>query len=235
MKLIKYLTDLRVDSRRKIKELILDGKVEINGKTVFDSAYQVNPKDKIKVKGKKVGIPPRRVYLLLNKPRGYLTAVSDNQGRRTIYNLLPYELRKLKVYPAGRLDMNSEGLLFITNDGDIANKILSSKFEKQYLVKVSGFPEQKKIEHLKKGIVLYKRIKTKPCKIRFLRTTKSNSWYEVILTEGKKNQIREMFKTIGHSVLKLKRVRIGQFVIKGIPLGKFKILSEDYIKKIFQE
>ncbi len=235
MKLIKYLTDLRVDSRRKIKALILDGKVEVNGKTVYDSAYQVKPTDKIKVKGKKIGKPPEKIYLLLNKPKGYLTAVSDNMGRKTIYNLLPYKIKKLKVYPAGRLDINSEGILFITNDGDIANKVLSSKFEKQYLVKVSGFPEQKKIEYLKKGVIIHKKIKTKPCKIKFLRKTKSNSWYEVILTEGKKNQIREMFKLIGHSVLKLKRVRIGPFVLKGIPLGKVKILSEDYIKKMFRE
>ncbi len=232
--LIKLLTDRRVESRRKIKNLIKDGFVKVNGKVVRELSYEVSDKDHITVKGKKIPPPIKKVYLLMNKPKGYITSLKDPLKRKTIWELLPYKLKKLKVYPVGRLDLQSEGLLFLTNDGDIANIVLNSGLEKWYIVKVSGFPEQKKIELLKRGIKLKSGIKTLPCKIRFLRKTKANSWYEVRLKEGKKNQIRQMFEKIGHPVLKLKRTKIGKFELKGIPLGGVKILSVEEIKWLRQ-
>ncbi len=233
--LIKFLTDRRVDSRRKVKDLIKDGYVKVNGEVVRELSYQVNEKDKITVKGKKIPSPLPKVYVLLNKPKGYITSLADPEGRRTIYELLPYRLKKLKIYPVGRLDLQSEGLIFLTNDGDIANFVLNSGLEKWYIVKVSGFPEVKKIELLKRGIKIDKGKKTLPAKIRLLRKTKTNSWYEVRLIEGKKNQIRQMFKKIGHPVLKLKRIKIGKFELKGIPIGEVKILGENEIRWVIKE
>ena len=231
--LIKFLTDRRIDSRRKVKELIKEGKVKVNGEIIKELSFQVSEKDKITVKGKKLPPPIPKAYLLLNKPKGYITSLSDPKGRKTIYELIPYKIKKLKVYPVGRLDLQSEGLIFLTNDGDIANLVLNGGFEKWYIVKVSGFPEEKKIALLKKGVKLKNGIRTLPAKIKFLRKTKTNSWYEVRLIEGKKNQIRQMFEKIGHPVLKLKRVKIGEFKLKGIPLGGIKILGEKEIRWLF--
>jgi len=228
--LIKLLTDRRVSSRRKIKELIKDGHVRVNGKIVRDLSLEVSEKDVILIKGRRLPPPLPKVYLLMNKPKGYITSLDDPKDRKTVRELLPYKFRKLKVYPVGRLDLQSEGLLFFTNDGDIANIVLNSGLEKWYLVKVSGFPDEKKIRLLRKGVKLKSGIKTLPCKIKFLRKTKSNSWYEVRLKEGKKNQIRQMFEKIGHPVLKLKRTRIGNFYLKGIPLGGIKVLGENDLK-----
>jgi len=228
--LIKFLTDRRVSSRRKIKNLIKDGYVKVNGKVVRDLSWEVGEKDIVLIKGRK--LPPLlpKVYLLMNKPKGYITSLEDPKGRKTVKELLPHRFRKLKVYPVGRLDLQSEGLLFFTNDGDIANIVLNSGLEKWYLVKVSGFPDEKKIRLLRKGVKLKSGIKTLPCKIKFLRKTKSNSWYEIRLKEGKKNQIRQMFEKIGHPVLKLKRTKIGKFYLKGIPLRGIKVLGENDLR-----
>ncbi len=234
-KLIKLLTERRVASRRKAFELIRNGHVEVNGEVVRDVSFFVKDGDRVKVKGKEIPPAPEKVYLLLNKPRGIVTSTKDNEGRKTVIELLPYRVRKLGVYPVGRLDIQTEGLVLLTNDGDFANYILNSGIEKRYLVKVKGMPDEKKIEFLRRGPKIGK-IKLKPMKIRLLRKTKTNSWFDVKIKEGKKNQIRQMFSYVGHPVLKLKRIEIGEFKLKGIPLGGFipaqMSVVEKYLKKL---
>ncbi len=230
-KLIKVLTSRRVATRRKAFELIKSGYVKVNGEVIFDATYPVGKDDIVEVKGKRIPREIPKVYLLMNKPRGCVTSTRDEKGRKTVMELLPYVYRKLKVYPVGRLDIQTEGLLILTNDGDFANYILNSGVKKKYLVKVKGEPDEKKIEYLKRGPKIGG-IKLKPMRIKFLRKTKTNSWYEVIITEGKKNQIRQMFDKIGHPVLKLKRVAVGEFELKGIPLGGVKEAEPKRVLKI---
>jgi pseudouridine synthase len=223
IKLVKLLTDRRVDSRRAVKALILEGRVTVNDRIVEEPAFFVDPKkDLVRVDGKKIPAPPPRLYLLFHKPKGCLTAMKDGRGRKTVADYLPKPVRSAKVYPVGRLDFQSEGLIFLTNDGDLANYLLSTHVEKRYHVKVSGVPKEKHIRFLQRGIRLEGGVRSRPCTIRFLRTTKTNNWYEVGLREGKKNQIRQMFKTIGHSVLKLKRISIGPFHLGKIASGGLK-------------
>jgi len=230
-KLVKLLTERRVTSRRKSKKLILKGKVTVNGKKIKQPSYFVEDDDKIKINGEKLPPPPPKIYILLNKPKKYLTTTSDPFGRDTIFDLLSEKIKDKGVYPVGRLDFKSEGLIFLTNDGEVANKILTTGIPKHYKVKVSDVPDNNKIEYIEQGIKLDNKIITKKCKISLIKKTDTNSWFYVVLTEGKKNQIRRMFKKIGHPVLKLKRIKIGPFYLQEIPRGKYIILSEKRVKK----
>ena len=233
IKLIKLLTDRRVDSRRKIKEMILEGDVTLRGEVLREPARLIAPEEmeQIRFRGRRLPLPPPTVYLLLNKPRGYLTTLKDPNGRPTIMDLLPKEVKKLKVFPVGRLDLQSDGLVLLTTAGDAADWILRGGWEKVYFVKVSGFPEEKSLEYLRKGVKLESGVVTQPCKIRPLRSAKTNAWFEVVLREGKKNQIREMFDRVHHSVLKLQRVSIGPLLLKGIPPGGIRIVDPEAFQK----
>lgn len=230
-RLQKILAHAGIASRRKAEELILEGRVTVNGRTVTELGTKADPdKDQIRVDGSLVREPRRHVYIALNKPREVVTTLSDPQGRTTVKHLLK-GLRE-RVFPVGRLDYHSEGLLLLTNDGELANRILSPSghVEKVYHVKVNGRLTQEQIDQFRSGISLHGR-RTAPAGIRILKGA-VNPWYEVRLTEGRQQQIRLMFKNLGRLVEKLRRVQIGPLSLGSLPLGAWRLLSEDELRRL---
>jgi 23S rRNA pseudouridine2605 synthase len=228
-RLQKLISAAGIASRRHAEELIAKGEVSINGKTVTELGLKADPdRDHIKVKGRLINpllSLHENTYVLLNKPRGYLTSMADPEGRPLVTDLLPSALGRL--HPVGRLDFNSEGLLLLTNDGDFTNRITAAKnrVPKVYQVKVKGMPPEKAIERLRRGISIADDERTAQAEVRRLRTSKTNSWYEVILLEGRNQQIRRMFDAIGHSVIKLARTRIGPVEDKRLKPGRWRKLT----------
>ena len=212
-RLQKLIAAAGIASRRHAEQMISAGEVTVNGKVTTELGTKADPEiDHIKVRGKLINpVLQRRerVYVLLNKPKGYLSSVTDPDGRPTVLELLPESLGR--IYPVGRLDFNTEGLLLLTNDGEFTNFITAArnKVEKVYEGKVKGIPDEKAIERLRRGVTLEDGTRTAPAKIRRVGETENNSWFEILLHEGKNQQIRRMFDLIGHSVIKLRRSRIG--------------------------
>jgi 23S rRNA pseudouridine2605 synthase len=233
-RLQKLISQAGIASRRAAEELILQGQVSVNGEIVRELGTKADPEnDHIKVRGKLINpkISQReKTYILLNKPKGVISAVSDPEGRKLVTDFV----RGFgKLYPVGRLDFNSEGLIILTNDGDLANRLMSSKtVPKTYHVKVKGIPSEVAIRKLARGVRLADGFRTSPAEIRLLEETGKNAWYEVVLYEGHNQQIRKMFDSIGHSVVKLKRVAIGGLADSSLPPGKFRVLSAEDIEKI---
>src|SRR5215468_8460900 len=220
-RLQKIIAAAGIASRRKAEELITSGRVQINGQTVSALGTKADAEtDHIRVNGKLLHGAQRHVYLLLNKPKGYVTTVSDPERRPTVMDLVKHVGER--IYPVGRLDYLSEGLLLLTNDGALANHLTraASHVPKTYLVKVSGQPAEEDIAKLRRGIKIGKRmgerparaVRTAPAQIRLSREAE-NPWYEVTLIEGKNRQIRRMFEEIGHHVEKIKRVRYGPLTL----------------------
>jgi len=219
-----------VASRRKAEELILAGEVRVNGKVVKDFAMYIVPnKDRLMVSGKLMPLTTKYTYLLLNKPRGYVSTCKDQEGRKTVMELLGNI--KVRLFPVGRLDIQSEGALLITNDGNFANTVLnpSLAIPKKYRVKVSGLISDDDIECMRTGIVIDKKYKTKPARVFFLNATGKNSWIEVTIFEGKNRQIRKMCEKVGHSVLKIKRTAIGPFKLGALGSGKVRLLTYEEV------
>src|SRR5207302_3700981 len=224
----KIIAAAGVASRRKAEELISTGRVAVNGQTVTELGTKADPeRDHIRVKGKLLRGAERPVYLLLNKPKGFVTTVSDPEGRPTVMDLV----RRVgaRVYPVGRLDYASEGLLLLTNDGELANSLTraAAHVPKTYLVKVSGKPPHEALATLRSGVTLGEKnrppINTAPAKLRLLKDA-PNPWYEMTLIEGRNRQIRRMFEEIGHHVEKIKRVRYGPLKLDVEP-GQFRRLK----------
>lgn len=217
-------------SRREAEAWIREGRVLVNGR-VAQLGDRADPqKDSIRVGGKRVQPGSgSRTYILLNKPKGYVTTVWDPQRRDTVLDLLPGGLRR-GMKPVGRLDVQTEGLLLLTDDGDLARDLTdpSSGCPKEYRVKVSGKPAEKDLERLRRGVVLEGR-RTRPATIERLSATargeEGNTWFRVVLTEGRNRQIRRMFEGIGHPVSKLKRVAIGPIRDDALPAGAHRRLS----------
>jgi len=227
-RLQKLLAASGIASRRKAEEIIAAGRVTVNGRVVTELGSKADPAaDKICVDGKPLEPAERHLYFLLHKPKGYVTTVSDPAGRPTVMDLLG----KLdaRVYPVGRLDYSSEGLLLVTNDGELAQKLTKAgdHMPKTYLVKISGRPGEESIERLRRGITIPledgRRVKTSPAQVRLIEDA-ANPWYEVILTEGRNRQIRRMFEAVGFQVEKIKRVQFGPLTLD-VPRGKFRALS----------
>jgi len=234
-RLQKIIAAAGVVSRRRAEELITGGLVSVNGQTVTKLGSRADPeRDHIRVNGKLLRGPERHVYLLMNKPRGYVTTVHDPENRPTVMNLL--RGTAARVYPVGRLDYGSEGLLLLTNDGDLAHRLMkaASHVPKTYLVKVAGNPTEEGLSRLRQGISIPaergRRIKMAPAKIRNIREA-ANPWYEVTLTQGKNRQIRRMFEEIGHHVEKIKRVRYGPLELD-VHTGEFRSLTTEEIAKL---
>lgn len=235
-RLQKIIAAAGIASRRKAEQLITGGAVSVNGQTVTELGSKADPEqDHIRVNGKLLRGSERHIYLLLNKPKGYVTTVSDPEGRPTVMNLLR-GVRE-RVYPVGRLDYASEGLLLLTNDGGLAARLMkaASHVPKTYLVKIAGVPAADGLAKLRSGVVLRcekgkRPTKTAPAKIRVIRETE-NPWYEVTLIEGKNRQIRRMFEEIGHHVEKIKRVRYGPLELD-VPPGEFRNLSLKEVAKL---
>jgi len=206
-----------ITSRRKAEELMTQGRVVVNGKVVTELGAKANPfSDRIEVDGRKItaGGQPK-AYILLNKPKGYISAVSDEHKRPVVTDLVRV---KVRVYPVGRLDYDAEGVILLTNDGELSNRLIHPTFgvPKTYQVKVKGAPTREKLEKLEKGVFLEDG-RTLPAKARFLRATDENSWIELTVFEGRNHLVKRMCMAIGHPVQKLKRVSFA-----GIKLGSMK-------------
>ncbi|MEW6095508.1 MAG: pseudouridine synthase [bacterium] len=228
-RLQKILAQAGVGSRRRCKELILEGHISVNGKIVKIPGVKIDTKvDTIRFDGSPIKLE-RKVYLLLNKPKGYVTTLSDPEGRPTISSLLKGV--KERVYPVGRLDYNSEGLLFLTNDGDLTNKLIHPKYKvpKTYLVKFKGKLEEKDIMRLRRGIRLNEG-KTLPAKVVVEKILPKNTILKITITEGKKRQIRRMGEIINHTVLSLKRTQFGPFRLGKLKKGEYVYLNSDEVK-----
>ncbi len=231
-RLQKLIAQAGIASRRAAEKLIETGEVTVNGEIITALGTKANPEtDHIKVSGKLINplIAKREdVYILLNKPKGYLSSAADPEGRKLVTDLIPPKLGKL--HPVGRLDYNTEGLIILTNDGDFTNLVASSKtVAKVYEVKVKGLPNENAVNKLRRGVILDDGFKTAPAEIKELKHTESNGWYEVTLTEGHNQQIRKMFDLVGHSVVKLRRISIGHIKDNRIPVGAYRLLDEDEV------
>ena len=234
-RLQKIIAAAGIASRRKAEELITGGLVSVNGQVVTELGTKADSgRDHIRVNGKLLHGSERHVYLLMNKPKGYVTTLRDPEGRPTVMDLLHGV--GARVYPVGRLDYASEGLLLLTNDGDFANHLMkaASHVPKTYMVKVAGVPAAEGLNKLRAGIsisaVRGKRVRTAPAEIRAIREA-ANPWYEVTLMEGKNRHIRRMFEEIGHHVEKIKRVRYGPLELDVHP-GKFRKLTLQEVERL---
>lgn len=230
-RLQKIISEMGIASRRKAEELILHNRVTVNGKPAILGMKADPEKDYIKIDGKLLIKPEPKVYFIFYKPRNVVTTLSDPAGRPCISDYLK-EI-KYKVFPVGRLDFDSEGLLILTNDGELTNKILhpSEKIPKTYLVKVKGLPDESKLNKIRKGFDYGEGI-TAPAIIKKIRNTEANTWFEVTIHEGKKRQIRRMFESIKHPVLKLKRIRIDGIKLKNLKPGELRPMSQEELKRL---
>jgi 23S rRNA pseudouridine2605 synthase len=241
-RLQKIIAAAGICSRRKAEELITNGRVAVNGKTVTELGTKADPaQDSIKVDGKLLPLQrsARKTYLLLHKPKGYVTTVTDPEGRPTVMDLLRAGKHAItdRVYPVGRLDWSSEGLLLMTNDGDLANQLTraASHVPKTYLVKISGKPQEGDLAKLRNGVSIPtgiegRRVKTAPAKIQLAHNA-PNPWYEVTLIEGRNRQLHRMFERIGHRVEKIKRVRYGPLELD-VEAGRFRPLTAGEVESL---
>lgn len=224
-------------SRREAEEMIRGGRVTVNGRVVSELGSKADAAtDHVKVDGKLITRPETRRYILLNKPKEVMTTVDDPQGRTTVLDLVRGV--KERLFPVGRLDYHSEGLILLTNDGELAFRVAhpSQGSVKTYHVKVRGVPAERLVEKLERGITIEGK-RTLPCEIRRLRTTgksdeEGNSWYEVKLREGRTQQIRKMFKAVGHPVTKLKRVAIGSLSDPRLAAGQWRELTRQEVRTL---
>jgi 23S rRNA pseudouridine2605 synthase len=235
-RLQKIIAQAGIASRRRAEELIQAGLVTVNGEIVTELGTKADPeRDHIKVSGKLINKKLEKrenVYVLLNKPKGVLSSASDPEGRKLVTDLVK---GFGKLFPVGRLDFNTEGLIILTNDGEFSNRVASSKtVPKVYEVKVKGIPPEVAVNKLRRGITLEDGFKTAPAEIKTLKSTDKNGWFEVTLYEGHNQQIRKMFDSIGHSVVKLRRIGIGNIREEKMPIGAYCLLGEADIEQILK-
>lgn len=230
----KILAALGVTSRRKAEDLVREGRVTVNGETAVIGMKADLSKDHIKVNGKLLTRSDPKLYLMLNKPAGVVTSLSDPEKRPTVKDYL--KDIKFRVFPVGRLDYDSEGLLLMTNDGDWANSILhpSQKIFKTYVVKVKGVIGQNEIELLKTGIKLEDGM-TAPAKVKKIRQTENTSWVEISISEGRKRQVRRMLERVGHTVIRLKRTSIDGLRLQDLKPGELRRLTKEELEQINYE
>jgi pseudouridine synthase len=232
-RLARFLAHAGIASRRHAEELIASGCVQVNGSVITTQGVRIDPAcDRVCVNGKLVNAPAHHIYLLLNKPVGYISTVYDPQRRPTVLDLLPPEIRQLRIYPVGRLDVDTSGLLLLTNDGDFALRLSHPRYAKQkhYEVLVQGRPSPKELAVLRAGVVITeddgRSYKTSSAQIRLLRQAGNDSWLALTIHEGRKRQVRRMLATVGHPVRQLMRVGLGSLTLKGVPTGKWRYLTE---------
>ena len=234
MRLEKYIATSGIASRRSVKKSIHAGLVTVNGELVLVPGHPINVEiDTVEFEGKQVEPLAEHIYLMLNKPAGYLTTRHDERGRPTVMDLVA-ELPDT-IYPVGRLDLETEGLLLFTNDGDFAHRLLhpSHEVEKTYLAWVKGVPHDDAVQRLRQGIKIPSGT-TAPAKVKCLRVSKdgTSTKFEVGIHEGKKRQVRLMFKAVGHPVIRLKRVCIGNLRLGTLPPGAYQFLTPEEISEL---
>ncbi len=232
MRINKYLAAAGVASRRECDKMISDGKVKINGR-VAELGTEVGGEDEVFVNGNKVTIK-KNEYYLLNKPKGYICSVSDDKGRKTVMDLMPQGAGR--IYPVGRLDYDSEGLLIMTTDGELAQKLThpSNEVPKTYLVKVEGTVTETALNPIRSGIEIDGYV-TKKCKAHIVETNKAYTKIHITITEGKNREIRKMFAAIGKEVMLLKRIKIGEISLRGLDRGSYRKLTVqeiDYLNSL---
>ena len=231
-RLQKVIAASGLTSRRKAEELIVAGKVKVDGEVITELGYKVNDNSKIEVDGLKLN-KEDKVYYLLNKPRGVVTTTHDDKGRKTVIDLIEDDIR---IYPIGRLDYDTTGALLLTNDGEFANYMMHPKNEvdKVYIAKINGFLLPSDIMSLKKGVVI-EGVKTGKAKVKVRKLDKKNktSIVEIIIHEGRNHQVKNMFKTLGYEVLKLKRERIAFLNLKGLNSGEYRVLNPKEVKQLY--
>ena len=234
MRLEKYIATSGIASRRSVKKRILAGAVTVNGEPVLVPGHPIDVEtDAVEFEGKRVEPLTEHIYLMLNKPAGYITTRSDERGRPTVMDLI----RDLPdtIYPVGRLDSETEGLLLFTNDGDFAYRLLhpSHEIDKTYLAWVQGVPNEDAIQRLRRGITIPSGT-TAPAKIKRLKASKDSksTQFEITIHEGKKRQVRMMFKAVKHPVIRLKRIRIGTLKLGSLPSGRYRLLTPDEVSEL---
>lgn len=230
-RLQKYLARCGIASRRGAERLILEGRVQVNGSVVSTLGAKVDPaRDLVQVDGKVVRPVERMYYLALNKPPGYVTTVVDPYNRPTVMDLVPFPVR---VYPVGRLDADSEGLLLLTNDGYLAHQLIHPRYgvDKEYYVQVSGEITREKLQKLRLGVQLEDGV-TAPARVRVLRRDGMTGWLSVTIREGRKRQVRRMMAAVGLNVLRLVRVRIGPVRLGRLAPGKFRALTPAEVARL---
>ena len=233
--LLKALTEAGAGSRRRMAEAIMQGMVTVNGRIAEDLKLPIDPEgDEVCINGRPVSLKPNEIIcLMLNKPEGILSTTSDERGRRTVTDILPEAYRKLRLYPAGRLDADSTGLLLLTNDGDLTYRLTHPKFEheKEYLVRIEGSLKPAEIKRLENGL----RLEDGPTRPAAVRETASEAPfnYSVTIHEGRKRQVRRMFAALGHQVISLRRVRIGGLMLGDLKEGAARRLSAAEIASLF--
>ena len=235
MRINKFLASCGIASRRKCEELILQGKIEVNGKIVYDLSTQIDEsRDEVKYNGIIIKPESEFVYYILHKPKGYVTSVKDDRNRKTVMELV--EHNTYRVFPVGRLDYDSEGLVLLTNDGELANRLThpSYEIEKTYIVKIEGLIKESELAVLRNGVML-DGVKTKKAKLKLLSYENDISKIQIKITEGRNRQIRRMFSEIGKEVIFLKRIAIGELQLGGLSRGKTRKLNQfevEYLKKM---
>lgn len=231
-RLQKYLSSCGIASRRKSEELILAGKVKVNGKVVTELGTKVSEKDEVEVENMEV-YRKEKEYYLLYKPEKTICSVSDEKGRTTIVDLIE---TNEKIFPVGRLDYDTTGLILLTNDGELTNKLTHPKgfVEKTYIAKVSGIVTGKEIHELEEGIEL-EGVKTKKARAKLKKIDKKNnkSYVELTITEGRNHQVKNMFAALGHKVLKLKRISYAFFNLEGMKIGEYRRLTVKEVKQLY--
>ncbi len=234
MRINKYLALCGVASRRKSEQFVIDGKVFVNGKVITDLSYDVNvKKDKVELEGKQLSLPSNYVYYKLNKPKGYICSAMDDRGRKTVFDIVKSDVR---LFTIGRLDYDTEGLIILTNDGDLAQKIShpSHETEKEYIVKIEGGILESELAVLRNGVV-EKGVRMPKAKVEFLELINGDAKLSVVIHEGKNRQIRRMFEAIGKNIKLLKRVRIGEIKLGGLSRGEYRPLNDFEICSLLGE
>lgn len=232
MRIQKYIADAGVCSRRKAEDMILDGLVKVNGETLTELGYQMQENDVVEVSGQVISAPEKKVYYLMYKPRGYVTTVKDQFDRPCVMDLIGEDVKE-RIYPAGRLDYHTEGLLILSNDGEFVNAITHPKhhIEKKYLAVVNGIIKEEAVEKLKRGVVIDGK-KTAPAKVFLSEIFKDKCLVEIAICEGRNRQVRKMFEAVGHRVLELKRVQIGPIEIGSLKEGRIRKLNPNEVQAL---
>lgn len=238
-RLSRFLAHAGIASRRRAEALIAAGRVQVNGVRVTEQGTRINPDtDLILVDNKPVRATSRGVYLLLNKPVGYVSTARDPQKRLTVLDLLPPEIRALRVYPVGRLDIDTSGLLLLTNDGDFALHLTHPRYsmQKHYHALVKGWLSESSLQALRNGVTIVEdqghSHTTVPAEIQVLRKEGPDCWLSLSIHEGRKRQVRRMLAAVGHPVLELSRVGIGPLILGDLPVGKWRFLTADEVHSL---
>ena len=231
-RLQKFIANSGYTSRRKAEELIKEGKVIVNGETITNLGHKVDSNDEVVIDGMRIE-KENKVYYLLNKPRGYVSSTSDDKGRKVVTDIINTNLR---IYPVGRLDYDTTGILILTNDGEFANLMMhpKNKIDKLYIAKIKGILFKNEIEKLSKGIEI-DGIKTSKARIKVKKYDKktNTSIVEVIIHEGRNHQVKKMFEAVGHEVLKLKREQIAFLTLDGLSSKEYRMLTPKEVKRLY--